>query len=975
MQNKGLINFFAIMLTAVSLYYISFTFIGNSIKKDAKTFAKGNFQKEQKYLDSIAKEKVFLGLFTYDDVRDKEIKKGLDLEGGINIILEISVKDILKGLANQSTHPVFNKALENAKVNQEGNETYIDAFFRNFKSLSNGQTKLASPEIFANRSFEEVKFDMTDGQVETILKKKVNETVISAFEVLRKRIDQFGVTQPNIQQLGESGRILIELPGAKDVDRVKKLVGGTAQLEFWETYKFDEVSNYLQQIDQLSTTLGKSAVASAVVDTTKKDTLNQLIADKKDETLKSSPFQKVFTFLGGTVLGTSKDTAAVNKLIKSPQALALRPANLKFMKLAWGKPAVNEETGDVTYDLYALKGNKENKAPISGGVIVDATSAFDQLGKPAVSMQMNGEGAKQWEKLTGAVHKGQNAIAIVLDDIVYSAPGVSNGAISGGRSEISGQFVVSETEDLANVLKAGKLPAKADIVQSDVVGPSLGQEAINSGFLSFLLGLLLVVAWMILYYGKAGVYANISLLVNIILLIGGGIASFGFVLTLPGIAGIVLTLGMAVDANVILFERAKEGLRAGKTLDVAVDEAYTFKGGLSSIFDANITTMLTAIILFIFGTGPIKGFAITLMIGIITSVFTAIFVSKFLIDWAVARKSKLTFDTSISKNWFKNIHFDFMSKKKLAYMISGVLVIASLIGLFTIGLNKGIDFEGGRTFLVKFPKDVVASEVSKAMSAKFGVNVEAKTFGSDDQLKLSTKFKVSEEGVEVDEQVNQKLYEGLKPYFDANFSYEKFITNDEDKTIGLLQSTKVGPTIAEDIKRDSFYAIFGSLVAIFLYILFRFRKYQYSLGAVTALFHDVIIVLGLFALGWKFLPINMEIDQAFIAAILTVVGYSINDTVIIFDRIRENLGLHHHRMTEKLLNESLSETLSRTINTSFTTLIVLLSIFIFGGETIRGFVFAILVGIFVGTYSSLFVAAPITYDTLKKSQGADVPTA
>ncbi len=965
MQNKGLINFFAIMLTAVSLYYISFTFVGNSIKKEAKAFAKGDFKKEQEYLDKKAKEKVFLGLFTYDEVREKEIKKGLDLEGGINIILEISVKDILKGLSNQSKEPVFNKALEEAKKNQGGNESYIDAFIRNFKSLSNDKVKLASPDIFANRNFEEVKFNMTDGQVETILKRKVNESVVSAFEVLRKRIDQFGVTQPNIQQLGESGRILIELPGAKDVDRVKKLVGGTAQLEFWETFKSDEVGYYLGQIDEESLTT-KATVENQVVDSTKKDTLNQLISDAKAEEVKGlSPFQKVFTPTGGSIIGFTKDTAAVNKFLNSPRALALRPANLKFMKLAWGKPTVNKETKEVTYELYALKSNKENKPPISGGVIVDASDSFDQMGKPAVSMQMNGEGAKSWEKLTGAVHKQQNAIAIVLDNIVYSAPGVTTGPIAGGRSEISGSFTILETEDLANVLKAGKLPAKADIVQSDVVGPSLGQESINSGFMSFALGLLMVIAWMILYYGKAGVYANISLVVNIVLLFGL-LISLGAVLTLPGIAGIVLTIGMAVDANVILYERAKEGLLQGKSLDVAVDEAYTFKGGLSSIFDANITTLITAIILYVFGTGPIKGFATTLMIGIFTSLFTAIFVSKYFIDWAVAKKSNLTFNTNLTKNWFVNINIDFFSKKKIAYAISSVLVIASLVGLFTIGLNKGIDFEGGRTFQVRFPAAVTASDVSKSLTEKFGVNVEAKTFGEDNQLKLSTKFRVAEEGVDVDVEVNKLLFEGLKPYYDNTFTYEKFANNDDNKTIGLMQSTKVGPTIAEDIKRDSFWAVFGSMVAIFLYILFRFRKYQYSVGAVVAVLHDVIIVLGLFALGWKFLPINMEVDQAFIAAILTVVGYSINDTVIIFDRIRENLQTN--ALSKQLLNRSLSETLSRTINTSLTTLIVLLTIFIFGGDTIRGFVFAILVGIIVGTYSSLFVATPVMYDTTKKSE-------
>lgn len=966
MQNKGLIYFFAIMLTLVSLYYISFTFIGSSIKKDAKAFAKGNFQKEQRYLDSIAKEKVFLGLFTYEDVRDKEIKKGLDLEGGINIILEISVKDILKGLSNQSTNPIFNKALEEAKNNQAGNESYIDAFFRNFKTLSNGSVKLASPEIFANRTFEEVKFNMSDSQVETILKRKVNESVVSAFEVLRKRIDQFGVTQPNIQQLGESGRILIELPGAKDVDRVKKLVGGTAQLEFWETYKYDELINYLNLIDLESYNV-KDVVIEEVKTEKKPDSLNQLIADSKSDDSNISPFQKVFKAVNGSSIGITKDTATVNKFLNSAKAMSMRPANLKYMKLAWGKETINKETGEPTFELYALKSNKENKAPISGGVIVDATDTFDQMGKPAVSMQMNGEGAKAWEKLTGSVHKQQNAIAIVLDDIVYSAPGVSSGAISGGRSEISGNFTLLETKDLANVLKAGKLPAKADIVQSDVVGPSLGQEAINSGFVSFGLGLLLVLLWMILYYGKAGLFANISLVVNIVLLFGI-LISLGAVLTLPGIAGIVLTIGMAVDANVILFERAKEGLQDGKSLDDAVDEAYTFKGGLSSIFDANITTLLTAIILYVFGTGPIKGFATTLMIGIFTSVFTAIFISKYFIDREVIKKSNLTFNTNLSKNWFKNINIDFLSKKKMAYAISGVLIVVSLIGLFSIGLNKGIDFEGGRTFQVRFPKAVTASEVSKSLTDKFGVNVEAKTFGNDNQLKISTKYKVAEEGVDVDLEVNNLLFDGLKPYFDADYNYESFSTNDDDKTIGLMQSTKVGPTIAEDIKRDSFWAVFGSLLIVFLYILLRFRKYQYSIGAVAAVFHDVILVLGLFALGWKFLPINMEVDQAFIAAILTVIGYSLNDTVIIFDRIRENLGLRHNNLSKDLINSSLSSTLSRTINTSMTTLIVLFTIFLFGGETIRGFVFAILVGIIVGTYSSLFIATPIMYDTTKKAK-------
>jgi SecD/SecF fusion protein len=812
---------------------------------------------------------------------------------------------------------------------------------------------------------------MTDNEVKAVIKRKVNESVLSAFEVLRKRIDKFGVTQPNIQQLGESGRILVELPGAKDVDRIKKLLQSTAQLEFWETFKFDEVGQYLGSVNEaLKATEVKVDVkekTSTGIDSLLTDTAKDSLANTKGN---NPLFDKMLSYGGGPVLGyfAPKDTAKINGYLKRDSSKALLTPELRYARFVWGKPTTidNEKKEKVeAVELYALKTDRTNQAPISGGVVIDARDSFDQFGKPSVTMQMNGKGAKQWEELTGKAFTQKSNIAIVLDNIVYSAPGVSTGPIAGGRSEISGNFTIDETKDLSNVLRAGKLPAKADIVQSDVVGPSLGQEAIDNGMLSFLIGMLAVVVWMILYYGKAGIYANISLLVNI-LFIFGILASLGAVLTLPGIAGIVLTIGMAVDANVIIFERAKEELDEGKTLEEAINYSFTWKGAMSSIFDANITTALTALILLVFGTGPIKGFATTLLIGIGTSLFTSIFITRILLDWSLNRKQNLSFTTSMSHNWFKNMRVDFLAKKKLAYGISSVLVIISLVSLFFVnGLNQGVDFVGGRTFQVRFDQEVKASDVSAALTKSFGTNVEAKTFGTGNQLKITTKYKVAEEGEGVDKEVNEKLFEGLKSYF-PKMSYEEFVTNSDGKEFGVLQASKVGPTIAEDIKTNSYWAVLGSLLVVFLYLLISFRKWQFSLGAVLAVFHDVIIVLGVYSLFWKVLPFNMEIDQAFIAAILTVIGYSLNDTVIVFDRVREFLGKDEKGTFNDVVNKALNATLSRTVNTSLTTLIVLFAIFILGGETIRGFVFAILVGILVGTYSSLFIATPVMADTINK---------
>ena len=978
MQNKGLIKFFAILFALVSIYQLSFTFVANKVASDAKAFAGGNPEKELKYLDSIGKEKVFnLGFsdFTFNEVKDKQINKGLDLEGGINVILQVSVKDILKGLSNNSKNPVFNKSLADATANQKGNQTYIDAFFEAFDANSKGTVKLASPDIFANRSLQGeggVDFQMTDAQVQKVIKRKVNESVESAFGVLRKRIDKFGVTQPNIQKLGESGRILVELPGAKDVDRIKKLLQSTAQLEFWETYKIEEIGNFLMAANE---SLKKTEIKTVAPKKVVKDSISALLADTKDTAAAkkgNNPLlDKIIAQGGGPVLGlfAPKDTAVVGEYLRRADIRVLLPGDQRYAKFVWGKPTKIKDAKSKEIDaveLYALKGNRDNVAAMSGGVVTDASDTFDQLGKPAVSMQMNGKGAKAWEELTGKAYTQKSNIAIVLDNVVYSAPGVSSGPIAGGRSEISGDFDVTETKDLANVLKAGKLPASADIIQSEVVGPSLGQAAIDAGTISSVVGFLLVCLWMVFYYGKAGWYANLALLLNLLFLFGI-MASFGFVLTLPGIAGIVLTLGTAVDANIIIYERAKEELREGKSLSDTVIASYGWKGAMRSIIDANVTHILTGAILFTFGTGLIKGFALTLLIGIVTSLFTSIFIARIFIDRDIANNSNLTFSTSITKNWFTNFHFDFIKIKTITYIFSSIVVVVSLVSIFFVnGLDQGVDFVGGRTFQVKFEKAIDASVVSEELSKEFGTPVEAKVFGSDNQLKITTKYKITEEGLDIDKEVNEKLFNALKKYYSAT-TYDQFINSYDGKKVGVLQASKVGASISEDIKTNSYWAVLGAMAVIFLYLMISFRKWQYSLGAIAAVAHDVIFVLGIYSLCYKFMPFHMEMDQHFIAAILTVIGYSMNDTVIVFDRIREFIMGKRKGTFEEIVNASINTTLSRTLNTSLMMIIVLLTMFIFGGESIRGFIFAMLVGIVVGTYSSLFIATPVLVDTISRS--------
>ena len=981
MQNKGLVKFFAILFALVSIYSLSFTFVANKVKDEAKNFAGGNPQKEIKYLDSIGKEKVFLDFFTYNEVKDKQINKGLDLEGGINVILQISVKDVLKQLSNNSKNPVFNKALEDAKLNQRGNQSYLDAFFEAFDATK-GTTKLASPDIFANRNLQgQIDFNMTDDQVKKVLVKKIDESVESAFGVLRSRIDKFGVTQPNIVKLGQTGRILIELPGAKDVDRIKKLVSSKAELEFWETYKAEEMMGFLQSANEaLKATVKKDEKVAAAKPA---DSLTKLLTDKtKDSTAAkkgNNPlFDKFISQGGGPVLviASTKDTATINGYLKRPEIRSLIPADKRYVKFAWGKPdvKVDEKTKKETetVELYALKGNRDNVAPMSGGVIIDARDTFDQMGKPAVSMQMNGAGARTWEELTGRAFTQKSYIAIALDNVVYSAPGVTSGPISGGRSEISGTFEVAETKDLANVLRAGKLPATAEIIQSEVVGPSLGEIAIHAGLISSIVGFLFVCLWMVFYYGRAGWYANAALILNLLFLFGV-MASFGFVLTLPGIAGIVLTLGTAVDANIIIYERAKEELRDGKSLGEAVVTSYGWKGAMRSIIDANVTHVLTGTILYIFGTGLVQGFALTLLIGIITSLFTSIFIARIFIDRDIAKNKELTFSTSITKNWFTGFHFDFIGIKKWTYLFSSVVVVVSLVSIFFInGLDQGVDFVGGRTFQIKFQKPVESTQVSEELSKAFGTTVEAKVFGDADQLKITTKYKIKEEGVEVDKEVNEKLFAALQKYYAPGLTYEKFINSYDGKQVGVLQSTKVGAAISADIKTNSFWAVIGAMLVVGLYLVISFRKWQYSLGALAAVVHDVIFVLGIYSLLYKYMPFHMEMDQHFIAAILTVIGYSMNDTVIVFDSIREFLAGNRKGHFKDVVNASINTTLSRTLNTSLTMIMVLLIMFIFGGDSIRGFIFAMLIGIIVGTYSSLFIATPVLVDTMSKGAIEDI---
>ena len=1000
MQNKGFIKLFAILFGLVSLYQLSFTWLAGSVESKAKSYA---YQTEEEddgpaiakaerfYLDSVAALPIFnfLGTsLTYNDVKDKEINLGLDLKGGVNAILQVSVKEILKGLSNDSQNIAFNKALDKASALQRRSDLpYLELFFKAFDEITKGtDTKLNAPDIFGNKTLRDrINFKTPPEKTRAIIADEVSSSVSTAFQVLRSRIDKFGVTQPNIQRIGKSGRILIELPGAKDIERVTNLLQSTAELQFWEVYSNGEVSQFMYMANaELEKMLNEEPKVqqdslSAGQDKTKfkldkdKEDIDDLLGQVKDsvaEEKEKKVKKNLFTYLSpnipmnqnqiSSVIGTAKvlDTAKVNQYLAMNQIRALLPSNMKYVKFLWdAKPIKNTDL----INLYAVKSNRKDKAPIQGDIIVDASQQYNQLGTSVeVNMTMNSLGSRLWAKMTEA-NVGK-FVAVVLDDYVYTAPRV-NTVIKGGRTSIEGNFTVLEAQDLANVLKAGKLPASAHIIQSEIVGPSLGKEAIESGIQSFVLALLLVLAWMLFYYGRAGLYADIALAVNI-LFIFGVLSAFGAVLTLPGIAGIVLTIGMSVDANVIIFERIKEEISKGKRLKKAVADG--FNNALSSILDANVTTGLTGVILYLFGTGPIKGFAYTLMVGILTSLFTAIFITRLFIDSHANKQKLLAFTTDFTKTWFTKLKITFIKKRKIAYVFSGILIVVGLGSLFTNGLNYGVDFVGGRSYVVRFDKPVKSAQIASDLKSVLGSAPEVKTYGTDNQLKITTKYKINETGKHIDSEIRQLLYKGLKTHLPEDITISDFNGGFDGQKVGIFSAIKVEPTIADDIKTSAGWSILGSLLVVFLYILYRFKKWQYSLGAVAAVFHDVLIVLSIFSLTYKIMPFDMEIGQSFIAAILTVVGYSLNDTVVIFDRIREYMKMNVSSHYKEVIDQALSSTLGRTINTSLTTLIVLLAIFLFGGDAIKGFMFALIVGVLVGTYSSLFIASPVIYDVSDK---------
>ncbi len=995
MQIKGAIRFLAIALAAICIYYLSFTWITTGIYKDAEQYAQGNPDKEYHYLDSISSEEVYnLGIrkYTFRECQEREINLGLDLKGGMNVILEISVEDIIKAMANNSKDTTFKQALSLAKeYSKESREDYITLFGRAFNEID-PNAKLAA--VFNTIELKDkVDFNSTNEDVLKVIREESKDAIDNSFNILRSRIDRFGVVQPNIQRLeGSTGRIMVELPGVKDQERVRDLLQGTANLEFWETYNNTQVYGYLLQaneaiygIEKAQKELEKSEEAVVEVEETVTEEqieeteelslLDQLESDSiaQDSTdltqnqiaeryplfsvLRPSINPQSGQPMEGSVVGMAhfSDTSEVNKYLKMDQVSSVFPRDMVFK---WHVKAYKYDESASYYELHAIKvTGRDGKAPLDGDVVTDARSEFDQSGGAEVSMAMNADGAKTWARLTKNNVGG--FIAIVLDDYVYSAPRV-NQEITGGRSSISGDFTVNEAKDLANILKSGKLPAPARIIQEEVVGPSLGQEAIDSGLNSFLIAFLVVLAYMVFYYSRqAGLVADLALVANMFFIMGV-LASLGAVLTLPGIAGIILTIGMSVDANVLIYERIREELAAGKGVKLAVKDGY--KNAYSAIIDANVTTLLVAIILYVFGTGPIKGFATTLLIGILTSLFTAIFLTRLIFEWYLKRNKTISYSTKLTANAFKNTAIKFLEKRKVFYAISAIVIFVGLGSLFTRGLNPGVDFTGGRTYVVRFENSVSTIDIANYLDEVYGHAPEVKIFGDDNQVKITTKYRIDEDAVEVDKDVETKLFEGLNPILGDDVTFDDFNTNYK------MSSHKVGATIADDILYKSLIVIVLALILMFVYIFIRFRNWQYGLGAITALLHDVLIILGIFSLTWGILPFSLEIDQAFIAAILMVVGYSINDTVVVFDRIREFVTLYPKRDRRTILNDALNSTLSRTFSTSLSTFVVLLAIFIFGGEVIRGFVFALLVGVVVGTYSSLFIATPVVFDTVHKKE-------
>ena len=989
MQNKGFVRVFAILLTLVCVFYLSFSFVTRHYTNKAKEFAKGDVKVEQDYLDSLANEKVFFGNWTLKQCREMEISLGLDLKGGMNVILEVSVPDVIKALADNKPDEAFNQALANAaKQAISSQDDVITLFVREYHKIA-PDARLS--ELFATQQLKDkVNQKTSDAEVEKVLRTEVKAAVDNSYNVLRTRIDRFGVVQPNIQSLEDKmGRIMVELPGIKEPERVRKLLQGSANLEFWETYNAKDVAPYLQAADnKLRSILANEAPAdSAAVDSTAAPVVAQatstadslaaaLKGENKAQSVDLAQIKKEHPLLAVLQVNSSgqgpvvayanyKDTADINKYLSMKEIQAELP---KDLRLKWGVSAYEYDPKGQTFELYAIRSTERNgRAPLEGDVVVSAKDEYDQFGKPAVSMSMNTDGSRRWAQLTK-----QNigkSIAIVLDGYVYSAPNV-NTEITGGNSQITGHFTPEQAKDLANVLKSGKMPAPARIVQEDIVGPSLGQASINAGVFSFIVALILLMVYMCSMYGFIpGMVANGALVLNMFFTMGI-LSSFQAALTMSGIAGMVLALGMAVDANVLIYERTKEELRAGKGVKKALADGYS--NAFSAIFDSNLTSIITGVILFNFGTGPIRGFATTLIIGILISFFTAVFMTRLVYEYFMNKDKwlNLTFSSKISKNLMTNVHFDFMGRNKQWFTITGIILVICIGSLFVRGLSQSIDFTGGRNFKVQFENAVEPEQVRELIASKFGdSNVSVIAIGTDKKtVRISTNYRIEEEGNNVDSEIEAYLYETLKPVLTQNITLETFIDRENHTGGSIVSSQKVGPSIADDIKTSAMWSVVLALIAIGLYILIRFRNIAYSVGSVVALTSDTLMILGAYSLCWGWMPFSLEIDQTFIGAILTAIGYSINDKVVIFDRVREFFGLYPKRDRKQLFNDSLNTTLARTINTSLSTLIVLLCIFILGGDSIRSFAFAMILGVVIGTLSSLFVASPIAYMMMKNKK-------
>ena len=992
MQNKGFVKVFAVLLTLVCLFYLSFSFVTRHYNSKAAEYAGGDPVKESSYLDSLSTQKVWLG-YTLKECREMEISLGLDLKGGMNVVLELNVADVIRSLSNNNQDENFNKALDLAYENQATSQKdFIDLFAEEYKKLDNGARLSAIFSTFELK--DKITPQSSDAQVIAVLKEELKSAIDNSFNVLRTRIDRFGVVSPNIQRLETAGRILVELPGVKEPERVRKLLQGSANLEFWETYNLPEIYQQLVAADNMLATILKSDDTAAVgSDTTAIEATEEVVADNAaaettndadsllakigedkpeaqaaksmEEFAKQHPLFAVLQInqyngqlAPGPVVGIAdkKDIAKINEYLNMKQVKDILPRNLS---LKWGVKAIDEK--EQYFYLYAIKMTNRDGTPALGGdVVTDANADFvQQAGRSEqqVSMTMNAEGAKAWARLTK--ENIGKAVAIVLDDMVYSAPNVQV-EITGGRSQITGHFTPEEAKDLANVLKSGKMAASVHIVQEDVVGPSLGQEAINSGVISFVLALILLMFYMCAFYGVLpGLIADGALVLNIFFTMGI-LASFQAVLTLPGIAGMVLTLGMAVDANVLIYERTKEELRAGKSLNKAIADGYS--NAFSAIFDSNLTSIITGVVLFYFGTGPIRGFATTMIIGLFASFLTAVFLTRIVYE-ALLAKDKLknvTFTTSITKDLLTNPKINFLAARKVGYLIPAGIIVLGAISMSTIGLNNGIDFTGGRNYVIRFAQDVKTDEVRNLLDAQLDGSVSVIQIGTPDQVRVSTNYKIEDNDPAIDQEIENKLFEGVKSLLPEGTTLAQF-------TDQYIQSSqKVGPSMADDIKNAAFLAVVFAMFCMAAYILLRFRDISFSVGAFASVAVTTLCIISFYTLLWKVLPFSMEVDQTFIAAILTIIGYSINDTVVVFDRIRETIGLYPKRDRYQVINDALNSTLSRTFNTSLTTLVVVLCIFILGGATIRSFTFAILLGIIIGTYSTLFVATPIAYELQKK---------